>query len=54
MYLHKSIDGDEFETVTMNYGNHNINISVLVRNCFLMLMSAKGTDNARADGAIIR
>ena len=41
MYLHKSIDGDEFETVTVNYGNHNINISVLVRNCFLRLMSAK-------------
>ena len=41
MYLHKSIDGDEFETVTMNYGNHNINISVLVRNSFLRLMSAK-------------
>lgn len=39
MYLHKSIDGDEFETV--NYGNHNINISVLVGNCFLRLMSAK-------------
>ena len=41
MYLHKSIDGDEFGTVTVNYGNHNINISVLIGNCFLRLMSAK-------------